>query len=67
MNPEWSEKAAAEPGGGRADRPPASGSTGIAAIEGVNGGMGICATTSTGPDAEGLGELATSSSSSLQP
>ncbi len=42
VNPEWSEKAAAEPGGSRiADQPTGVWLDRIAAINGVNGGMGL--------------------------
>jgi cellulose 1,4-beta-cellobiosidase len=42
VNPEWSAKAAAEPGGSRvANQPTAVWLDRIAAIEGVNGGMGL--------------------------
>ncbi|MFC9246284.1 glycoside hydrolase family 6 protein [Streptomyces sp. NPDC057136] len=42
VNPEWSAKAAAEPGGSRvANEPTAVWLDRIAAIEGVNGGMGL--------------------------
>ncbi|MFV0132716.1 glycoside hydrolase family 6 protein [Streptomyces sp. HMX87] len=42
VNPEWAEKAAAEPGGARiADQPTGVWLDRTAAIEGVNGGMGL--------------------------
>ncbi|MGW0822593.1 glycoside hydrolase family 6 protein [Streptomyces sp. NPDC002845] len=42
VNPEWQEKAAAEPGGGRiANQPTGVWLDRIAAINGVNGGMGL--------------------------
>ncbi|WP_336323793.1 glycoside hydrolase family 6 protein [Streptomyces lavendofoliae] len=59
VNPEWSAKAAAEPGGSRISNQP----TGvwldrIAAINGVNGGMGLRAHLDEALRQKGTGELA---------
>ncbi|MGX1478688.1 UNVERIFIED_CONTAM: cellulose 1,4-beta-cellobiosidase [Streptomyces canus] len=58
VNPEWSAKAAAEPGGSRISNQP----TGvwldrIAAINGVNGGMGLRAHLDKALEQKGSGEL----------
>ncbi|WP_121750089.1 glycoside hydrolase family 6 protein [Streptomyces sp. E2N166] len=59
VNPEWSEKAAAEPGGDRvADQPTGVWLDRIAAIEGVNGGMGLRDHLDEALTQKGSGELA---------
>ncbi|MGW7283358.1 glycoside hydrolase family 6 protein [Streptomyces sp. NPDC054844] len=59
VNPEWSEKAAAEPGGDRiADQPTGVWLDRTAAIEGVNGGMGLRDHLDEALTQKGSGELA---------
>ncbi|MEN8651948.1 glycoside hydrolase family 6 protein [Streptomyces sp. 21So2-11] len=59
VNPEWSAKAAAEPGGSRiADQPTAVWLDRAAAIAGVNGGMGLRAHLDEALRQKGSGELA---------
>ncbi|MDX3520513.1 glycoside hydrolase family 6 protein [Streptomyces scabiei] len=58
VNPEWSAKAAAEPGGSRiSDQPTAVWLDRIAAINGVNGGMGLRAHLDEALKQKGSGEL----------
>jgi cellulose 1,4-beta-cellobiosidase len=58
VNPEWSAKAAAEPGGSRiANQPTAVWLDRIAAINGVNGGMGLRAHLDEALKQKGSGEL----------
>ncbi|MFF4360312.1 glycoside hydrolase family 6 protein [Streptomyces sp. NPDC001604] len=58
VNPEWSAKAAAEPGGSRiADQPTAVWLDRIAAINGVNGGMGLRAHLDEALKQKGSGDL----------
>ncbi|MCL6673831.1 glycoside hydrolase family 6 protein [Streptomyces panaciradicis] len=58
VNPEWSAHAAAEPGGSRiADQPTAVWLDRIAAINGVNGGMGLRAHLDEALKQKGSGEL----------
>ncbi|MER6787611.1 glycoside hydrolase family 6 protein [Streptomyces sp. NPDC000658] len=58
VNPEWSAKAAAEPGGSRiADQPTAVWLDRIAAINGVNGGMGLRAHLDAALKQKGSGDL----------
>ncbi|MER7480281.1 glycoside hydrolase family 6 protein [Streptomyces sp. NPDC126510] len=58
VNPEWSAKAAAEPGGSRiADEPTAVWLDRIAAINGVNGGMGLRAHLDEALKQKGSGDL----------
>ncbi|MFE1839585.1 glycoside hydrolase family 6 protein [Streptomyces sviceus] len=58
VNPEWSAKAAAEPGGSRiANQPTAVWLDRIAAINGVNGGMGLRAHLDEALKQKGNGEL----------
>ncbi|MFD3652102.1 glycoside hydrolase family 6 protein [Streptomyces sp. 24-1644] len=58
VNPEWSAKAAAEPGGSRvANEPTAVWLDRIAAIEGVNGGMGLRDHLDAALAQKGTGEL----------
>ncbi|MFF7309057.1 glycoside hydrolase family 6 protein [Streptomyces sp. NPDC008137] len=58
VNPEWSAKAAAEPGGSRiADQPTAVWLDRIAAINGVNDGMGLRAHLDEALKQKGSGEL----------
>ncbi|WP_432081940.1 glycoside hydrolase family 6 protein [Streptomyces sp. WAC 04229] len=59
VNPEWSEKAAAEPGGSRiANQPTGVWLDRIAAINGVNGGMGLRDHLDEALTQKGSGELA---------
>ncbi|WP_395571332.1 glycoside hydrolase family 6 protein [Streptomyces sp. BK79] len=59
VNPEWSAKAAAEPGGSRiANQPTGVWLDRIAAIEGVNGGMGLRDHLDEALTQKGSGELA---------
>ncbi|GAA3954349.1 cellulose 1,4-beta-cellobiosidase [Streptomyces marokkonensis] len=59
VNPEWQEKAAAEPGGDRiSDQPTGVWLDRIAAIEGVNGGMGLRDHLDEALAQKGSGELA---------
>ncbi|MFJ7771964.1 glycoside hydrolase family 6 protein [Streptomyces sp. NPDC097107] len=59
VNPEWSDKAAAEPGGDRiADQPTGVWLDRTAAIEGVNGGMGLRDHLDEALTQKGSGELA---------
>ncbi|WP_217145015.1 glycoside hydrolase family 6 protein [Streptomyces sp. AC627_RSS907] len=59
VNPEWSEKAAAEPGGSRiANQPTGVWLDRIAAINGVNGGMGLRDHLDEALRQKGSGELA---------
>ncbi|MEE1753758.1 glycoside hydrolase family 6 protein [Streptomyces sp. SP18CS02] len=59
VNPEWSAKAAAEPGGSRiANQPTGVWLDRIAAIEGVNGGMGLRDHLDEALKQKGTGELA---------
>ena len=58
VNPEWSAKAAAEPGGSRiSNQPTAVWLDRIAAINGVNGGMGLRAHLDEALKQKGSGEL----------
>ncbi|MBD0418756.1 glycoside hydrolase family 6 protein [Streptomyces sp. NPDC052309] len=58
VNPEWSAKAAAEPGGDRiADQPTGVWLDRIAAINGVNGGMGLRDHLDAALEQKGSGEL----------
>ncbi|MER7639061.1 glycoside hydrolase family 6 protein [Streptomyces sp. NPDC126522] len=58
VNPEWSAKAAAEPGGSRiADQPTAVWLDRIAAINGVSGGMGLRAHLDEALKQKGSGDL----------
>ncbi|MFJ8805793.1 glycoside hydrolase family 6 protein [Streptomyces sp. NPDC102490] len=58
VNPEWSEKAAAEPGGSRvANQPTGVWLDRIAAIEGANGGMGLRDHLDEALKQKGSGEL----------
>jgi cellulose 1,4-beta-cellobiosidase len=58
VNPEWSAKAAAEPGGSRiANQPTGVWLDRIAAINGVNGGMGLRAHLDKALEQKGSGEL----------
>lgn len=58
VNPEWSAKAAAEPGGSRiSNQPTAVWLDRIAAINGVNGGMGLRAHLDKALEQKGSGEL----------
>ncbi|WP_053847202.1 glycoside hydrolase family 6 protein [Streptomyces sp. NRRL B-24085] len=58
VNPEWSAKAAAEPGGSRiSNQPTAVWLDRIAAINGVNGGMGLRAHLDEALTQKGSGEL----------
>ncbi|MFG2353078.1 glycoside hydrolase family 6 protein [Streptomyces sp. NPDC048521] len=58
VNPQWSAKAAAEPGGSRiAGQPTAVWLDRIAAIDGVNGGMGLRAHLDEALKQKGSGEL----------
>ncbi|MFF5187437.1 glycoside hydrolase family 6 protein [Streptomyces sp. NPDC000345] len=58
VNPEWSAKAAAEPGGSRiANQPTAVWLDRIAAVDGVNGGMGLRAHLDEALKQKGAGEL----------
>ncbi|MDT7846688.1 glycoside hydrolase family 6 protein [Streptomyces justiciae] len=58
VNPEWSTKAAAEPGGSRiSNQPTAVWLDRIAAINGVNGGMGLRAHLDEALKQKGSGEL----------
>ncbi|MFK0119163.1 glycoside hydrolase family 6 protein [Streptomyces sp. NPDC090994] len=58
VNPEWSAKAAAEPGGSRiANQPTGVWLDRIAAIEGVNGGMGLRDHLDAALEQKGSGEL----------